>query len=133
MFIYALAREFRKPISKIDSDGNVIECFKEVTESSGLYIYDIYRLIKSGKLEFYKLSSASVGNNRVLSYSIVNQRVAFGKDFSSILILPFAHRNTIEFLGMQPREEYLIWREKNGFFTALDKHGLLRTWSVASG
>jgi len=27
----------------------------------------------------------------------------------------------------------LIWREKEGFFTALHKTGEIRTWSIASG
>ena len=34
---------------------------------------------------------------------------------------------------MGVRQDYLIWREKNGFFTALSTDGFLRTWSVASG
>ena len=29
--------------------------------------------------------------------------------------------------------EYLVWREKNGFFTALDKRGSLQTWSLLTG
>ena len=48
-------------------------------------------------------------------------------------ILPFPHRNTISFLGMGCRQEYLIWREKDGFFTALSQEGILTTWVVASG
>ena len=34
---------------------------------------------------------------------------------------------------MGHKEEYLIWREKNGFFTALDRRGNLITWSILSG
>ena len=48
-------------------------------------------------------------------------------------ILPFSHRNTINFLGMSAKMDYLIWREKNGFFTAFDTNGTLRTWSLATG
>ena len=44
-----------------------------------------------------------------------------------------SHRNTVNFLGMQPKENYLIWREKNGFFTAMEKSGQLHTWAMASG
>ena len=48
--------------------------------------------------------------------------------------MPFAHRNTINFLGMSSRRDYLVWREKNGFFTALTRgERILRTWSVATG
>jgi len=34
---------------------------------------------------------------------------------------------------MGQKHEYLMWREKNGFFTALDKKGKLLTWSLISG
>ena len=60
--------------------------------------------------------------------------MSFLKDFNTIQILPFLHRNTVNFLGMSIREDYLIWREKNGFFTAMtQKDGTIQTWSVANG
>ena len=34
---------------------------------------------------------------------------------------------------MDQKHEYLIWREKNGFFSALDKRGNLLTWSLLTG
>lgn len=34
---------------------------------------------------------------------------------------------------MGNKHEYAIWREKNGFFTALDKDGNLTTWSLITG
>lgn len=34
---------------------------------------------------------------------------------------------------MGSKSDYLVWREKNGFFTALDRYGSLRTWSLVSG
>jgi hypothetical protein len=34
---------------------------------------------------------------------------------------------------MHPKNHYLIWREKNGFFTALQKDGTLHTWSMLTG
>ena len=27
----------------------------------------------------------------------------------------------------------MIWREKEGFFTAFDKEGRIQTWSIATG
>ena len=103
MFLYVLAKEVRKPISKIESNGKEDDHFKEVTESSGLYVYDLFRLVENEKIEFYKLATASVGINSLLSYSAFNQRLTFRKELSKIQIMPFAHRNTISFLGMQPR------------------------------
>ena len=34
---------------------------------------------------------------------------------------------------MENKLNYLIWREKNGFFSALDVDGEMHTWSMASG
>lgn len=48
-------------------------------------------------------------------------------------MIPIPHRNTINFLGMQPKSEYLIWREVNGTFTALDKFGRLKSWVIGTG
>jgi len=48
-------------------------------------------------------------------------------------MVPVPHRNTINFLGMLPKNKYLIWREVNGIFTALNVHGELRAWVVATG
>jgi hypothetical protein len=48
-------------------------------------------------------------------------------------MVPVPHRNTINFLGMQPKKEYLIWRESRGVFTALDKKGMIRAWVIGTG
>ena len=34
---------------------------------------------------------------------------------------------------MGQKHEYSIWREKNGFFTALDQFGTLNTWALSTG
>ena len=34
---------------------------------------------------------------------------------------------------MDLKREYVLWRERNGFFTALDRRGDLMTWSLLSG
>lgn len=48
-------------------------------------------------------------------------------------MMPFPHRNTINFIGMGDKSEYIIWREKGGFFTGLHKTGELRIWAIGSG
>ena len=48
-------------------------------------------------------------------------------------MIPFAHLNEINCVGMGNKHEYVIWREKNGFFTALDRNANLVTWSLISG
>jgi hypothetical protein len=49
-------------------------------------------------------------------------------------MLPLPHRNTIELFGVERKSDYLVWREKLGFFTALNKNTLkLQTWALSSG
>ena len=48
-------------------------------------------------------------------------------------MIPFPHLNLMNCVGMDHKYEYLIWREKNGFFTALDRHSNLFTWSLITG
>jgi hypothetical protein len=55
------------------------------------------------------------------------------KNFNTIEMVPVPHRNTINFLGMKAKEKYLIWRETNGAFTALDIDGHLHAWSIDTG
>ena len=132
-YLYCLSYAAKKPIDKIEKDLDVHYGFKEFNHSCGLFVYDLHQLLKFEKIENYKLASALVGINTNLSYYDLNNRMSFFKDFNKMESLPIAHRNTINFLGMGVRQDYLIWREKNGFFTALGKNGNLRTWSVASG
>lgn len=47
--------------------------------------------------------------------------------------MPFVHRNTIDFRGIYQKSDYLIWREKSSFFSAMDKNGDIVTWSMATG
>jgi hypothetical protein len=48
-------------------------------------------------------------------------------------MMPICHRNTINFLGMGQQRDYLIWRQKDGFFSALTKTQKIHTWSIATG
>ena len=48
--------------------------------------------------------------------------------------MPLPHRNTITFFGMKKKTDYLIWRQENGTFTALDKKTMeLKMWSTVTG
>ena len=54
--------------------------------------------------------------------------------FSTLVTMPIPHFNTLSMVGMETKHEYLIWRKSiNGFFTALDKHGDMYTWSYSNG
>ena len=69
----------------------------------------------------------------MIDNSKFSDRFSFIQNFDSIAVIPFPHLNLINFVGMGQKNEYLIWREKNGFFTALDQKSNLLTWSMASG
>ena len=48
--------------------------------------------------------------------------------------MPLPHRNTIKFFGMGDKTDYLIWRQQEGTFTALDKKSLhVTVWSTVTG
>ena len=55
------------------------------------------------------------------------------EDYNTIVVIPVPQLNVINFGGMKNKHDYLIWREKNGFFTALDRNGWLNTWSLLTG
>ena len=65
--------------------------------------------------------------------SMFSDRFSFLKNYDAIVVMPFPHLNTINCVGMGQKHNYLMWREKNGFFTALDKTGSLQTWSLLTG
>ena len=48
-------------------------------------------------------------------------------------MIPHPHLNTVNLIGIGQKHEYPMWRQKNGFFTALDRRGELLTWSMLSG
>ena len=59
--------------------------------------------------------------------------VSLMQSYNDIIMIPFPHLNLLNCVGMGHKSEYLIWREKNGFFTALDKRSNLLTWSMITG
>jgi len=76
-------------------------------------------LLINSEIESYCIENTIGGFANYLNFSEYNQRITFMDSFNKIYLLPFPHRNTINLLGLGPKSEYLIWREKNGFFTAL--------------
>ena len=55
------------------------------------------------------------------------------EDYSTIVTIPLPQQNIINFTGMTNKHDYLIWREKKGFFTALSRTGELNIWSILTG
>ena len=98
----------------------------------GFYVFDLAKLFQ-GKVEKYKLSKAIGGVSNFIDNSKFSDRFSFIQNFNTISVIPFPHLNLINCVGMSNKHDYLIWREKNGFFTALDRHSNLNTWSLATG
>ena len=74
-----------------------------------------------------------VGANNLLVSSAQKESISFLSDFRTVTILSFPHSDSVKFNGMREKSRYLIWRQKNGFFTALNIDSRLLTWSMASG
>ena len=101
--------------------------------SPGLYVYDFSRLVE-GAVEVHSLSKALVGANDFIDFDFGMQTISFIKNYSTIRIMPLPHRNTIKFFGMGNKNDYLVWRQQDGTFSALDKKNLHVTmWSTVTG
>ena len=134
-YLYTISDNIKMPysIKNFENGEQVNEEKYENDESpSGFFVYDLTQLFE-GKVEKYKLASAIGGVNNLFDNSKFSERFSFIQNFDSIAVIPFPHLNVINCVGMGQKSEYLIWREKNGFFTALDRKSNLLTWSLASG
>jgi hypothetical protein len=135
-YVYCLCEDSKETQQKFDLRRKTVGNARGAQISNqehGLYVYDIGRLLQEGQVESYLLAPAIVGLSNYIDYSDFSQRVSYQTSFEKISMMPFPHRNTINFIGMGIKEEYLIWREKGGFFTGLHKSGELRIWSIGSG
>ena len=55
------------------------------------------------------------------------------KSYNLLEIIPLIHRNTVAFIGMKLREEYIAAKMVKDWFIALDKENNLSTWSLLTG
>ena len=61
------------------------------------------------------------------------QRISLIQDYFKILVIPTLHLSTISFFGMDAREQYLVWKETEDLFSALDSRLTLTTWKKTTG
>ena len=112
---------------------NVLERQGGAAMAPGLYVYDFSRLLE-GAVEVHNLGRALVGANDFIDFDFGMQTISFIKSYSTIRIMPLPHRNTIKFFGMGNKSDYLVWRQQDGAFAALDKRSLHVTmWSTVTG
>jgi hypothetical protein len=74
-----------------------------------------------------------VGINGTVDFSADNQRIAYMLDYETINIVPALHRNVINFIGMDKRENYVACKKLKDKFIALDKSNRLTTWGLLTG
>lgn len=56
------------------------------------------------------------------------------RSLEEVAIMPIPHWNSMSFVGMGSKNQYLIWKDSlDGFFTALRNNGELITWSSVTG
>lgn len=68
-----------------------------------------------------------------LDFSGDNQRLTYALDYDQIQIIPVIHRNTINFMGMLNRKNYLVTKRDQDKFHVLDKFSRITTWSLITG
>ena len=73
------------------------------------------------------------GQCNLIDNSKFGDRVSLIQSYDNIIMIPLPHLNLLNCIGMGHKTEYMIWRQKNGFFTALDRHSNLLTWSMITG
>ena len=101
--------------------------------SSGFRLYDVWNCITTGEDLSYQLSRVQVGCQNLIDFSKNNQRFVFQSSFDKIEVMPVLHRNSIFFMGMAERKEYLATKIIDDKFIALDRSNHLTTWNVLTG
>ena len=132
-YLYAITDSVNVPVT-IKSLGSEEKGEEELdmVSPSGFYVYNTDQLLQ-GRVQKYKLASTVGGQCSMLDSSKFGDRVSLIQSYDHIIMIPFPHLNLLNCVGMGHKSEYLIWREKNGFFTALDKRSNLLTWSMITG
>lgn len=94
---------------------------------------DVKLLADNNTLTYFHLSRAIVGANELFDCSLEQNRILFFQNLTRIRLMSMPHRSSVKFMGMRKKHHYLIWRDKNGFFSALDANGQFSTWSMVTG
>ena len=131
-YLYSINDNTTVPYTVKDADDCIVPQPDWKSSPSGLYVMDLQRLFE-GKVERYKLATTIGGYANALDDSKFSDRFSFISSFDSISVIPFPHMNVLNCVGMGLKHEYLIWRQNDGFFTALDGKSNLHTWSTISG
>ena len=104
-----------------------------IDEEKTFSAINLKQLLK-GDLKKIEIMTVTSGSCSRIEDSLMSHTLAFMPNFSTLITMPIPHLNILSMVGMETKHEYLIWRKtRNGFFTALDKDGDMRTWSCSNG
>ena len=103
------------------------------TRKSGLRLYDINNFLTKCSDISYSLENVQVGISGHVDWNNEYSRLSFQKSFDRLTIVPALHRNTIAFIGMAARKDYLATKVIKDKFIALDYKNYLYCWSVTTG
>jgi hypothetical protein len=81
----------------------------------------------------YLLQSIQVSCQSLIDFSHQNQRLVYLSSYDKIDVVPVLHRNTISFVGMSEREDYLATKVIDDKFIALSNRNILTTWCITNG
>lgn len=88
-------------------------------------MFDVANLIQSNKFEGYRINKSVTGKCARLNAGGRLGKLSYLPDYSTLNLVPYLHRNNLNFFGMGVKQDYLIWRETSTQFTALHRSGIL--------
>ena len=106
---------------------------KTEKKPEGFYIMDIQNYIKYKEVTNYFLDHSIVGENGVVDFSADNERLINLVNYELIKVVPPLHRNVINFMGMDRRENYISCKKNQDVFIALSKNNVLSSWNIMNG
>lgn len=108
------------------SDGNYLYTISKSSVNSdarqaGFRVYDIENLISKDEDYSYLLTqNDQIGQlQSFIDFSFINQRLIYISSYLSLVVVPILHRNSIAYIGMDPRSKYLAVRQLGDKVAAL--------------
>ncbi|CDW75916.1 UNKNOWN [Stylonychia lemnae] len=120
-------------ISVVDENYLYALCHSSPLRSSGFRLYDIKTLLEKKISSDVFLLNAQIGSLSMIDLNNTYSRLTFQQSLQTMMIIPALHRNTISFMGMKKRSDYIATRHKDGNFYALDRDNIIFSWSSISG
>lgn len=69
----------------------------------------------------------------LFEFSSSLSRMGIMESLSYLIVTPLPHRNTIKFMGIEDKDDYLCYTTIEDKFVALTPAGVLQSWSLVTG